>query len=156
MHLSYKNIAHVPDLIPQVCRWYRNEWHIEESITANKLSNCGLNVPLQIVVYADEVPVATGGLYNEVNLHNIELRFKKYTPWLALLYTIPDFRGKGIGSFLCDCLEIEATKLGIRECYLFTSSAESLYVRKGWKEMERIVHKERRIVVMNKIVGRNR
>jgi len=153
MKLIYKNINQVPELIPQICDWYFEQWQIEKKVTELKLSNCGTKIPLQIVVFADNSAIATGGIYNEVNIHKVEPRFSQFSPWFALLYTVPTMRGKGVGSYLCDSLDIEAKRLNIDKFYLYTHTAQSLYRRKGWIEMEIFVHKEKHIYVMSKTLN---
>jgi GNAT superfamily N-acetyltransferase len=98
----------------------------------------------------DNLPVATGGVYHHVGLHDHFSRYKQHPLWLALVYTLPEYRGKGYGSMLCEKIESMVHDLGFNEMWLFTDSAESLYQRLGWQVMERIVLKNRNIVIMKK------
>ena len=45
---------------------------------------------------------------------------------------------------------LEAQKRGYQKIYLFTHSAESLYIRKGWNEIERHQIEGKNIVIMEK------
>jgi GNAT superfamily N-acetyltransferase len=152
LELLYKNIVYAPEQIALIGQWYHEEWNIAPAVTEKKLRNCGFPIPLHIVAYIDGNPVATGGIHREVGIHTAEPRFKNFTPWLALLYTVPELRGTGIGSMLCDILDTEARKLKIPEYFLYTRTAQSLYKRKGWEEMEQLTIRKETVSVMHKIL----
>ena len=98
----------------------------------------------------DNKPIATGGLYNHVGLLDKEPRLKIYKNWLALVYTTPENRGKGLGALICNDIQSQAISLGLKNIYLFTHTAENLYKRLGWQQMERLVLGEKDIVIMKK------
>jgi GNAT superfamily N-acetyltransferase len=98
----------------------------------------------------DDLPIATGGIYNHVSLLDKEPRFREHKHWLALVYTVPEFRGKGVGADLCGYIEQHAQTLGLEQIHLFTHTAERLYKRLGWQELERLRAGEKDIVVMQK------
>ncbi|WP_232225849.1 GNAT family N-acetyltransferase [Leptospira terpstrae] len=51
-----------------------------------------------------------------------------------MVYTVPEFRQQGIGAKLCRSIEVTAKDRGIKEIYLFSDTAVSLYNRFGWTE----------------------
>ncbi len=81
---------------------------------------------------------------------DIEPQFNIYGPWLALVYTTTENRNKGYGALLCEKIEEHAKELKLKEIYLFTHTAESLYIRLGWTPFERLAIKDINIVVMKK------
>ena len=86
-----------------ISNWYWNEWHIPVETSLQKLSLCQThNVPFQILMTIDNLPIATAGLYHHVGLHDYFPKYKQYPIWLALVYTLPEYRGKGYGSMLCE------------------------------------------------------
>lgn len=140
-----------PSLIPLIAKWYNSEWNIPIKTSINSLKEkLNRTIPLQLVVFLDEMPVATGGINDTVRLLDVELRFKQYGPWLALLYTIPPYRGRGIGTHLCNSLDAEVVKQGLTKYYLYTYTAERFYVRQGWNILENIIYKSNNTVVMHK------
>jgi len=140
-----------PDLIPLIANWYHSEWNIPIETSINGLKEkLNKKIPLQLVVFLDETPVATGGLYEKVRLLDVEPKFKQYGPWLALLYTVPSYRGKGIGAYLCRSLDAQVVKQGLAKYYLYTYTAGRFYVRQGWNILENIVYKSNYTVVMYK------
>ncbi len=152
MNTAFKRIT--PDdteLIGLIADWYFNEWNIEKSTTINRLNDFpDSGIPFQLVMMLDGVPIATGGVYDHVGILDAEPRLKVYQPWLALVYTMPEHRGKGYGALLCEEIQAHTRSTGIGMLYLFTHTAESLYKRLGWEEMERVVLKGKYIVIMKK------
>lgn len=140
-------------LIHLIADWYLKEWHIPAGTTIQKLSIPATEaVPFQIIMSIDNVPIATGGLYYHVALLDREPKFNIYGPWLALVYTTTENRNKGYGALLCKKIEELAKELKLKEIFLFTHTAESLYISLGWIPFERIAIKDRNIVVMKKVL----
>lgn len=69
---------------------------------------------------------------------------------MGLVYTVPEFRQQGIGAKLCRSIEVTAKDRGIREIYLFSDTAVSLYNRLGWTEVEAVNYGHRTVTVMKK------
>jgi GNAT superfamily N-acetyltransferase len=134
-----------------IAGWYLSEWNIPLQNTHAKTTQLSNQQnELQVLMYVNNEPVATGGIYTHVGLLDREPRFKVHTHWLALVYTKPEHRGKGYGAMLCTYLQDYAKAQGLYELHLFTHTAESLYLRLGWQETERLVLGGKEIVVMKK------
>lgn len=136
-------------ILELIADWYLSEWNIAKEITIQKI-NCfpDTGFPFQVLMTVDDLPVATGGIYTHVSLLDREPRFRVYQPWLALVYTTTENRKKGYGALLCEQIQNMAKDSGLKEMYLFTHTAESLYKRLGWQQMERIQIGDKDIVVM--------
>lgn len=136
-----------------IANWYFAEWQIPvdnmlerlRTITADKEQ-------FQVLIKLDGKPVSTAGIYNYVSLLDKEPKFKVFKKWLALVYTVPAERGNGYGAAVCNYILEHSKILGFKEIHLFTDTAESLYRRLGWKEIERLTVNNRDIVVMSKTV----
>jgi GNAT superfamily N-acetyltransferase len=136
-------------LIQLIANWYLTEWSIPIETTIQRLSNFPASgFPFQVLMTVDDSPVATGGIYHHVALLDREPRFKRYSPWLALIYTQSQDRNKGYGKLLCEKIQNMAKEMGLHEIFLFTHTAESLYIRLGWQQLERIALNGKDIVVM--------
>ncbi|WP_261637300.1 GNAT family N-acetyltransferase [Leptospira sp. 85282-16] len=134
-----------------IASWYFDEWKIPIEKTLLKLESISLdNSQFQVIAMQGDRPVATGGIYHHVGLLEKEPRFKKHKHWLGLVYTIPEFRHLGIGAELCKYIEGATRDRGIREVYLFSDTAVSLYNRLGWAEVETVVYGPRSVTVMKK------
>lgn len=139
------------ELIPLLAGWYLREWEIPVARTEGRLRNFPRDgFPFHLVLMEHGLPIATGGLYREVGLHMFYPEYKKVGPWIALLYTIPEKRGLGIGAGLCEYLGQMALALGFDEVYLYTHTAERLYRRLNYQPIERLNYRGNDEVVMKK------
>lgn len=137
--------------ISLIADWYLTEWNIPIQTTIEKTKNLSAdNYEFQVLMTIDNKPIATGGLYNHVGLLDKEPRLKMYKNWLALVYTKPDNRGKGLGALICSHIQDLSKDLGLKEIYLFTHTAENLYKRLDWQQLERLALGGKDIVVMKK------
>ncbi|MGE8721493.1 GNAT family N-acetyltransferase [Leptospira terpstrae] len=134
-----------------IAGWYFDEWKIPIEKTISKLEKITLDdSQFQVLTILGDRPIATGGIYHHVGLLEKEPRFNIYKHWLGLVYTDPDFRQQGIGTKLCRSIEVTAKDRGIREIYLFSDTAVSLYNRLGWAEVEAVTYGQRTVTVMKK------
>jgi len=137
--------------IDQAAIWYLQEWSIPIERTIQRLSTQTKDdVLFQLAFYKNGKPIATGGLYNNVGLLHEHEKFKKLGPWIALLYTEPNSRNQKCGQTLLQEIEKNSKNLGYKEIYLYTFTAESLYLRNGWKPLEQVIYKGNDTVVMKK------
>jgi len=72
------------------------------------------------------------------------------TPWLAALYVAPEFRNMGIASALVHAIEQHARNVGCRELYLYTITAEPLYIKLGWTARDRFDSNGEKFVLMGR------
>ncbi len=139
------------ELIGLIASWYLQEWNIDPAITIQKVSSFDSNgIPFQVIMTVNNMPIATGGIYNHVGLLDIEPKFKAFGPWLALVFTTVENRNKGYGALLCKKIQSLVKQRGLKEIFLFTHTAESLYKWLGWHKLERINLKGKDIVIMRK------
>jgi GNAT superfamily N-acetyltransferase len=75
------------------------------------------------------------------------------TPWVSSFYVLPDYRRRSIGSALLAAAEEAAAASGWPALYLYTPSAESLCLRRGWRVMERFALDGRDFALMEKALG---
>ncbi|MFN2507858.1 MAG: GNAT family N-acetyltransferase [Chthoniobacterales bacterium] len=103
---------------------------------------------------SDRLPLALvafdgGELVGTVSLKEQDLEIRpEITPWLGGLYVIPQARGRGVASLLMQRAVQEARRLKLPTLFLWTPSAETLYRRLGWREVERTEYCGKRIVIM--------
>jgi GNAT superfamily N-acetyltransferase len=139
------------ELIQKIANWYFNEWNTPIEKTISRLSNQpGHDTIFQLVLALENEVVATGGLCNTVNIYHVHPKLKAYKPWVALLYTQEDYRNRGYGELLLNQIEDSAKEIGLTKIYLYTFTAESLYRRCGWREIDRVSYKGHDTVVMEK------
>lgn len=80
-----------------------------------------------VVVYEDEIPVGCGA-FREFEDNAVEVK---------RMYTVPEFRGKGVASLVLTELEKWAGELSVKKCVLETGhrqpEAINLYKKKGYR-----------------------
>ena len=133
-----------PHLINIVATWYKREWGTSPSTTAKLVK------AFQILATENGTPVGTAGLYTETSLLRVYPQYRKYSPWLAMLYVAPEKRCRGIGTLLCNAIEEEARRRNHGTLYLYTFTAEPMYRKLGWNELERVDYKGHDTVIMSK------
>ena len=145
-------LAEKPELAPILARWHFEEWgHLtpdrpfEQWVERMQGRAHRDQIPLTVVAFEGEQPVGLASLV----FHDMDTR-KDLSPWLAGVYVSPAFRGRGYGAALVTAIEEQAAQLGIETLYLYTNSAQGLYARLGWKEIEREEYRGREVVIMCK------
>ncbi|MFS4466177.1 GNAT family N-acetyltransferase [Maribacter sp. 2210JD10-5] len=152
MKIEYRNISpNETEAINQISDWYLSEWKISKIKTTKSLTeSINQNVIFQTIMTDEKRLIGTGGLYHKVGIQSRIKKYENYSPWIALMFTEPKIRGKGYGGKLLKEIELEAKRKGFDKIYLFTHTAESLYKRKGWNEIDRYNIEGKNIVIMDK------
>jgi N-acetylglutamate synthase-like GNAT family acetyltransferase len=70
------------------------------------------------------------------------------TPWMACVYTKPEYRGKGIATFMVKQMIELAKKLNYTHVWIWTKDATRLYEKLGFHLVEKIKHIEMDIMIM--------
>jgi GNAT superfamily N-acetyltransferase len=87
-------------------------------------------IPSAWIAFVGEVPVGSVSLIAD----NMETHPER-TPWLAALYVLPGYRGRGIGVALVQRCEQEARAAGATRLFLHTERSHGVaafYARLGW------------------------
>ncbi len=149
--LFHKVRSNENNFIELIAEWYLNEWDIPIEQTSKRLANIpNDDVIFQLLLLKNNEPVATGGLYNKINLLKVHPKFLKFKPWVALLYTPPKNRNRGFAEKLLFKIEDIANELGFKELYLHSFTAERLYLKNKWIAFDRVEYKEHITAVMKK------
>lgn len=147
-------------LATQLAAWYFQEWNIAPELYLPRLIALDpTDVEIQLVLFHHDKPIASGGIHHKVGLLHIAPEYTILDPWLAVLYTLPEYRKQGLGSILLLALEQAAANCGYSKLYLYTHTAENLYSREGWSHIQKpshlISYKGKRAVVMEKSIPTN-
>lgn len=147
-----ESIADHLDLVETVGRWHWQEWgHADpdgsaESWVAGIARRVERDaIPTTYVALSDE-----RALLGSVSLVDCDMDTRAHLwPWLAGLYVRPDARGRGVGSALVQHAMQKVGNMGIDTLYLYTSTAESLYRRLGWRVIDRDQYEGDDVAVMS-------
>ena len=127
-----------PDLIGTAAAWIWNAfWRKDGSTLADiealvASSNATVGPSQCMLLLIDGVPVGTAGLIGS----DLDSR-PELTPWLAAMYVEPQWRGRGYALDLIGAVEAAAVRSGYRRVWLYTYVAEGLYLKAGWRSVER-------------------
>jgi GNAT superfamily N-acetyltransferase len=130
-----------PDLVPVVAEWLWNAFarvrgrSLEYMVDAVSKSVTTRPMPRTFVLMTEGEPVGTASLV----AHDLDER-PDLTPWLAGVFVEPHARGRGYAGHLVAAVEQEARAASIPTLWLYTRSAERVYVRAGWRTVETIQH----------------
>ena len=138
--------------LSSVARWQHEQWgslYPETSYSAWQKELRGLcgaqGVPSVFLALEEERPIGTASLVED----DMEVR-RELTPWLASVFVLPEWRGKGIASQLVRCVEAEARQAGIERLYLFTPDRQALYRRLGWETHEALTYRGEEVTIMQR------
>ncbi len=132
--------------------WAHAEWgHLHPgrsraAAIATFRADCGpAGVPSVFAALDGERPVGMASLVAEDMSDRREL-----TPWLASVYVLPEWRGRGIASRLVRRVEEEARAHGHGLFYLYTPDQQSLYRRLGWVDVEQREYHGETVTIMRR------
>ncbi|MGF3024504.1 GNAT family N-acetyltransferase [Methylobacterium aquaticum] len=144
--------AERPDLAPLTGRWrweaFRQEEDdsLAEMMAAQAAGAAGPGpMPRTFVLLDDDEPVGMASLV----AHDLDPR-PDLTPWLAGVFVAPQARGRGHAVRLVAAVEADAAALGIATLWLYTRSAEALYARIGWRNVETFAYRGRMYALMRR------
>ena len=145
-------LAHHQALAAELARWSWNEWRVfytergrtfDDALSSYHERAQLDSLPLALVAFADGKLVGTASLKAEDLATRPEI-----TPWLASVFVVPKWRQRGVASLLTRRVVEEARRLNLPTLFLWTSSAEGLYLKLGWRALERTEYCGKRIVIM--------
>ncbi len=134
------NIFTRPELIPTVAAWlfeafWRQEGYgIGDVVEALRLSGASA-MPQSFVLLVNDQPAGTASLVAQDMEERPDL-----TPWLAGVFVAPEFRGQGYVARLIKAVEDAARAEAVKTLWLYTSTAETIYARAGWRRTDMVIH----------------
>ena len=143
-----------PDLVDIAAEWIWTAFWKENSYSLDDIcalvagSNAIVGPAQCFVLLVDREPVGTASLI----VNDLSSR-PELTPWLAALYVRTDTRGHGYALDLIRAVEAAASVAGFDSIWLYTSTAEGLYLNAGWEPVERFERKGQPAVLMRRDLG---
>ncbi len=145
-------LADRPEWLPVLAEWFYQEWgHGDPPFSIEDFLNqfhTRLNrdrFPLTMVASLKGVPIATASLkLMEMETH------PQYLHWLGGVFSLPQYRRKGIGARVVEATATEARRLGISELYLYTRRSVALYAELGWEIIEQPEYRGHPVSIMKR------
>lgn len=140
--------------ISQLAAWYFDEWAVpKETLIARLTTQSPDDILFHFIARKDNQLVAAGGLHLNCGLIRVHKEFKPFSPWVSMVYCDKHFRNQGIGELVLKAIERKAHELGYAKLYLYTNSAERLYLRNQWTTFARVLYKGKDTAVMEKRIS---
>ena len=139
------------ELAPIVAAWLLDEFRHSASPTLEvltaKISSRPVGQEETFVLFDRDRPVGTASLTHKDLAARPDL-----TPWLSGVLVQPAFRGQGYASALVRRVEAFAQAAGVSTLWLYTWTAESLYLGLGWERigLELDPNRGREVVLMRR------
>ena len=151
-NVEIRYLADSPELLTILSAWFYDEWGQGDPPFATQDFEAQFrarlhrdHLPLALVAFLDGIPVATASLkIQEMDTH------PQYLHWLGGVYTLPQYRGRGIGSRLVEAAATEAKRLGVDALYLYTRRSVDLYAKLGWTTIEQPLYQGKRVLIMRR------
>ena len=133
-------LLNYPGKIKEVSEMVYKEFVVEtgSSMSLEEVINYFSNTkekafPITLIALEKEVCLGTVSIFeNDLKTRNM------YKPWLASLYTKPEYRGRGVGQKLVEKTIEVVKELGFKELYLRTEDASDYYRNRGWTYVETV------------------
>jgi predicted N-acetyltransferase YhbS len=140
------------DLIPVTVDWHMREFDLSGDrdvwLRARTEEARLRGVPCAWVAFEGDTPVGCVSLV----ARNMETR-PELTPWLAALFVLPEYRGRGVGDALVRRCQAEAEMSGFERLYLYTRGAQDFYRRLGWFPIEEDSYEGEPVTIMTRKLG---
>lgn len=133
---AVENLADHVGLIPEIARLLDEEFHrfrsnrsLERRIAElQEAANDATKLPMCFVVLLEGSIAGVVRLVEHDHPDMLHL-----SPWLASLFTLPQYRNRGVSRRLIHRVVEETRSQGFPRLYLFTDNANELYRRIGWQ-----------------------
>ena len=135
--LHITTLAKRPDLLPVVAHWLWQEWwnkrgtSLEDTQAIYADCRAEVGAPQTLVLLANGDPIGTATLARQ----DLDAR-PDLTPWLAGVFVIRERRGKGYVHHLLAAFNEACRAAAIERAWLYTNTAERVYLRAGWQVAE--------------------
>jgi len=137
--------------VPRIASWFFNEWR---SLYGSETS-ASVQRRIESWLTRDRIPTALvavheGRIIGTVALKEQEIEKVSWTPWLAGVFVLPEFRKRGVGALLVQAAEKKAALIGVQRLYLYTPDGKTYYRRLGWSVVEHCLLPSGPVAVMSK------
>ena len=142
-----------PELAPLVAKWRVDTFFTHPGgYTVEEMTALILAPPMgpkeTFVLFDGGQPVGTAGLVRQ----DLDAR-PDLTPWLAGVFVLPGFRGRGHATALVHRVEAFALAAAVPVLWLYTLKAEPLYARLGWERAGTEQEDGHDVVLMRRVLA---
>nr|WP_299010698.1 GNAT family N-acetyltransferase [uncultured Shewanella sp.] len=146
-------LADKPEFIPQIAKWYSDEW----GYIGTGRNTEALELKLADYLNRDTLPLIVLIIENDILLGAAQLKFREMDiypekeHWLGGVYIDKPYRGQGIATRLINQVIKLAKQHQVCHLYLQTEDhSGGLYTQLGWQAIEQVNYKNVDVLVMEK------
>ncbi|MBI9108860.1 MAG: GNAT family N-acetyltransferase [Spirochaetales bacterium] len=147
-------LADYPEFITSVSEWLHTEfgrYHqnstIEKRTKRLKKSCNKTKIPITLLVLHKGMPIGTASLIeNDMESH------PNYSPWLASVYTLSEYRNNGVAKSLIKHIITLAARLNYEQIYLFTDKYANYYGNFGWLPISNEMYHGESVTLMRLLI----
>lgn len=149
------DLSAVPHHLPTLAAWHQAEWAY-----LNPGENLGMRIA-RMQAYLQDGLVPSTFVYEQrgqpvgsaaIVASDMDER-PQWSPWLASVFVVPEFRRQGIGSRLVRHVMAQAAAAGHRHLYLFTPDQAAFYQNLGWQPIAEESYRGSRVSVMRALLA---
>jgi len=136
-NIHFDFLGNCPEFIDDIARHWQAEWSSDKETSGFNKQKTGLlkklntdRPPFVIVAFSGKKLIGTASLFEQ----DLDSR-PDLTPWLAGVFVLPEYRGRGVASRLIQKVLDEAKNIGFKIVYLHTETTAGLYEKLGWKKV---------------------
>lgn len=154
MEIDY--LANHQESVSLIAGWFYEEWsYLYPNRTRDDFEDL-----VRARARKDKLPLALVAIESGIVTGTISLKMQRvngsnaYIPWVAGLYVVKEWRGKGIGAKLVEAMERKAREMGMRKLFLYTPKSERFYSRLGWCIIGHTGYRGIQVSLMEKDIAR--
>ena len=148
------DLADYPEAIGRLARWYHDEWYDIERLSLAALTNELTERLSDATLGRTFLARADGAVVGCISLDRSDLPgHESLGPWLASLYVVPAWRGRGLGATLIRHVVRVATAAGAPALYLWTAGSTRRYEAAGFHPLQQTLYGTRPITVMRRLAA---
>ena len=139
------------DLIDTIALWHFREWGHKDPTGSVQSWADGIRrranrnrIPTGYIALEGDILLGVVELVDHDMNSHVEL-----SPWLAGLYVRPESRRNGIGSALTKHVVLISAQMGITRLFLYTKTAQGLYLKLGWQSIVKENYEGEDITIMS-------
>jgi predicted N-acetyltransferase YhbS len=129
-------LADAPEHVGTLAGWHHAEWEFLYSDWSRALAEAELaDHATRRTLPTTLIAIERDSLLGSVSLVSVDAEelVPFGAPWLASLYVVPAYRGRGLGTKLVAALVAHAATQGVETLRLFTADRVDFYRRLGWQ-----------------------
>lgn len=135
MNLKLGMLGNNRSLLPTLAQWYCDGWpqrfSPEEAKTRLESRTNLQDIPLTLVLFADDKPVGTASL-----VESWAGMPEGLSPWVSELYIVPEQRGEGSAELMAMAAARVAWSAGAERLYVAPGESVGLFEGAGWDKLE--------------------